>query len=174
MGIIASSESKIRTEETSYRSSVSEAIAQKIGANINSLIDDKDTNTSQISTNTGNISTNTGNISTNTANIGTNTSNIALIGDVTVNAYNQTGINVSYTIPTGYIGVVTNVSGSAGTGTYSLTKGSLSQVIADDVSGEISFKQLVTAVCLFQGATVSRTGPSGTATLAVDIIRIGV
>ncbi len=44
-------------------------------------LEQKTTNTSNISTNTSNISTNTSNISTNTSNISTNTSNIKNLGE---------------------------------------------------------------------------------------------
>lgn len=48
MAVITPAQSDIRTEETSYRSAVSESLMQKIGANINYLNDTTDTHTSDI------------------------------------------------------------------------------------------------------------------------------
>jgi len=77
MADIPANESKHTNVEIVADGPHSETLMNKIGANINSLIDDKDTNATNIATNVTNISTNTSNISTNTGNISTNTTDIA-------------------------------------------------------------------------------------------------
>lgn len=71
---ITGSQSKIQQEEARYRSAISEGFATKVGANINSLLDENDTQQTEIDSNTDFRTSANGNISHTT---------IDLIGIVT-------------------------------------------------------------------------------------------
>jgi len=92
---IVSSKKKIQIEETQYRSSISEAALQKMGASTNYLIDKTDTNTTNISTNASGISTNVTNIGTNVTNIASNA------GDIVLNENKIIGSSITRTLLAG-------------------------------------------------------------------------
>lgn len=188
MAIISSSESKMRTEETQYRASVSEAMLQKIGANINALIDDNDTQDTAISTNASNISTNASNISTNASNISTNATNITnltnsttaslnALGDVSTGYDYSGGSTADYTIPTNYMGWIVSSSITSG-GT---TEGTITVYYAGGSETETETFTTTSGITnpafrgLYpEGTRIRFVTPFTQVTLKINLVQIGV